>query len=164
MVIAILVLVIIFWYGSSKEVHRQLHHLNVKGAEWITSSSGKIMKGIFTVLAVLLLAFACSSSASGYRGCSDTMKSSMMIGLYILVLGMILAGFILFFTENYESAYYVAIITLILTVLAALNLAITRRGGAALAMAFVAVFAGVCAYVTYQISSNNKSCHKRVRH
>jgi tryptophan-rich sensory protein len=164
MVIAILVLVIIFWYGSSKEVHRQLHHLNAKGVEWITSSSGKIMMSIFIIAAVLLLAFACSSAASGYSGCSDKMKSSMMIGLFILVLGLILAGFILFFTENYESAYYVAIITMILTVLAALNLALTRRGGAALAMAFVAAFAGVCAYVAYQINSNNKSCHKRDRH
>ncbi len=143
--VAIIVLVVIFWYGASKEC--KWKKMNCKGVEWACSSSGRAILAIFLIIAVLLFAWSCAAAAGGQRmnGCGK--KANIMILVFVVVMILILIAFIQFFRGSVKSAYWLMIVVLIIAIIGTVLLAYWKLTGAAIAMGIFAIWALVMVWV-----------------
>jgi hypothetical protein len=156
-VAALLVLLVIFWYGSTADVKARLDDLNVVGVEWLTSSSGKMMLGLFTFVAVLLFAWAASYSSGWYRMLGDTNKCNLIIGFFVVTVLVMLAGSILFLRGSYSTAYWLALLVALMGVIATVYLAYVKATGPAVAAGIFTLWALVMSYATYKVKEQNAS-------
>lgn len=157
LIVAALVMLVFFWYGTSTEVKERLAALNVDGVEWVTSSTGKLVQSVFFAGAFILFAWACSKASSGYGMAGDMRMCWFAIGFFLVTSLVILAGFVLFFKGSYHSAYYAALLALLMGVVGTVGLFYWKHTGPAVAMAVFSLWALVTTYAAQKVCKQNES-------
>ena len=157
--IAIIVLVVIFWYACSKDCKDKCKKMSCKGMEWANCSSGRIILGLFLVIAVLLFTWSIARGAAAQRACCKPMNANFLVLVFIIVMVLLLVAFIQFFRGSYKSAYWCILVILLIAIVGTILLAYWRCTGPAVAMGIFALWALVMTYCFQRCSSQNK-CKK----
>lgn len=155
LLVALIVLVIIFWFavsGCKKDVFDKLH---CRGVEWIKGSSGRVIMGLFLVLALLLAAWSASCVAGAYRCMGDLNRSNLVMAAFGLMMILVLVTFVLFYRGSFTNAYYFALVTFLLALLVVIMFAYYGFTGPAMAMGLFALWALMITWVTHKVSCQN---------
>lgn len=157
LLVALIVLVIIFWFavsGCKRDIFEKLH---CKGVEWVKGSSGRVIMGLFLVIALLLAAWASSYVSGAYRCMGDLNRSNLVMGAFGLLMVLVLATFVLFYRGSFTTAYYFALVTFLFSLLMVVMFAYYRFAGPAMAMGLFALWALLTSWVTHKVSCQNPS-------
>ena len=155
-IVTIIVLIIIFWYGASQQCHWK--KMCCKGVEWACSSSGKLLLGLFLIIALLMFAWSCASVAGWCRMMGVNNKANMVIGIFIIVIILVLIAFIQFFRKDFSTAYWLMLVVLIIAIIGTILFAYWKATGPAIAMGIFAIWALVMTYIFQRINSCNSKC------
>jgi magnesium-transporting ATPase (P-type) len=152
---AVIVMVVIFWYAVSGCRADDFDRLHCKGVEWIKGSSGRTIMGLFLIIALLLVAWACSSVSGIYRCMGDMNKCNGVMGIFGLMMVLVLITFILFYRGSFTKAYYFALFTLLMALLVTIMFAYYKFSAAACAMGLFTLWAVLAAWVIHKVSCQN---------
>lgn len=157
--IAIIVLVIIFWYACSGCRADEFDKLHCKGIEWMKGSCGRAVMALFLIIALLLLAWSASTVSGCYRMMGDMGRANMVMGLFIVIIILVLIAFIFFYQRDFNTAYWFMLFVLLLGILATIMFAYFKFTGPALAMALFSLWALFIVWCFYKVGCCNP-CHK----
>jgi hypothetical protein len=162
-VVIIVFLVVVFWYGNTREVKNRIRRWNTDRVHWVRDS--KVFTVILTVLGVVALAWACGYSASCFSSHGDDMKCKLMTGVFLLIMVLLLAAFLCLFSGRLGAAYWLSIAIFVIGLLgtAALLMSKMLLQGFAM-MLFVLVLALPLLVATYRIRRNNRRGHHHHHH
>jgi hypothetical protein len=155
LLVALIVVVIIFWLAFSnckKDIFDKLH---CRGVEWIKGSSGRVIMGLFLVIALMLAAWASSCVAGAYRCMGDLNRSNLVMGAFGLLMLLVLVTFVLFYRGSFTTAYYFAIVTFLMALLMVIMFAYYGFTGSAIAMGLFALWALMVTWVAHKVSCQN---------
>ena len=161
-VVIIVFLVVVFWYGNTREVKNRIRRWNTDRVHWVRDS--KVFTVILTVLGVVALAWACGYSSSCYSSVGDDMKCKMMTGLFILVMVLLLAAFLMLFSGRLNGAYWLSIAIFVIGLLGTAGLLMSKMLVQGFTMMlFVLVLALPLLVATYRLRRNNRRGHHHHR-
>jgi hypothetical protein len=158
--VAIIVLVVIFWYCCSKDCKDKHKKMNCKGMEWANCSSGKVIMGIFLVLAVLLFSWSIACAAGWQRAMCQPMRANFLVLVFVIVMVLLLVAFIQFCRGSYKCAYWCMLVILLIAIVGTILIAYWKCTGPAVAMGIFALWALVVTYCFQRCSCQNK-CNKK---
>ena len=152
LLISVLVFCIICWLAMKTENKARFDALVVTGVEWIKGSSGRAMLGFFLLVALLLHAW--SSCGVGAHLGTQT-YSNMFAGFFAVTMLLVLVGFSLFFAGSYTSAYYVALLVLLINLVSTCVFGYWKMTGMCVASVVFTLWTVLMTWVAYKISIQN---------
>lgn len=159
LLIAIIVLVIVFWFAVGCNRNDDFEKLRCKGCEWLKGGSGRTVMGLFLVIAVFLAAWAMSTVAGYYRCGCDMNRSNMVMAAFGLLMLLVLVTFIMFYRGSFTTAYYLALFTLLLALLITISFFYFKFNGPALAMLVFFLWTLLIAWCFHKVSCQNPNHH-----
>jgi hypothetical protein len=157
LLVALIIFIIIIWYSLSGDRVCLFDKIHARCIEWIKGSSGRLVMGLFLAIALLLSAWAMAHVAGMYRMMCESGKATTTLVCFGILMILILAMFLCFYGGSFSTAYVLAILLFLFSLLITLMFAYYRCTGPAVAMALVTLWALMMCWVTGKVSAQNCS-------
>ncbi len=153
LLVAVIVLIIIFVVAARQD--KKCRNLSYKGVEWANCGSGKVIMGIFLVIALLLLAWACAAVTGQQLACCMKGRAWLALALFVVIIVLVLIAFIQFFRGSFKSAYWLMVAVLVLALIATILFAYWRATGPAVAMGLFTIWSIVIVWLFQRVKCQN---------